>query len=127
MVEGTINGTPFRAVLEPDGKGSHWFKVDGAVLESAGADAGDTVVMEIEPSKEWLEPRVPADLKDVLESDPEAHVVWTDITPSARWDWIRWIGSARQSETPKRRVESVCSRLKGVSEGRAASTAASAP
>jgi hypothetical protein len=60
MVEGTINGTPFRAVLEPDGKGSHWFKVDGAVLESAGADAGDTVVMEIEPSKEWLEPRVPA-------------------------------------------------------------------
>jgi hypothetical protein len=114
MVEGAIDETAFRAVLEPDGKGSHWFKVDGDVLEAAGAGAGDTVIMEIEPSREWLEPRVPEDLKDLLEANSEAHAVWTDITPSARWDWIRWIGSARQSETPKRRVESVCSRLSAV-------------
>jgi hypothetical protein len=112
MVEGTINGNPFRAVLEPDGKESHWFRVDGALLEAAAVGAGDTVMMEIEPSREWLEPRVPVDLKDALEADPEAHAVWTDITPSARWDWIRWIGSARQPETRKRRVESVCSRLR---------------
>ncbi|KKU82000.1 MAG: hypothetical protein UY09_C0025G0017 [Parcubacteria group bacterium GW2011_GWA2_47_8] len=28
MVEGTINGFRFQAALEPDGKGSHWFRVD---------------------------------------------------------------------------------------------------
>lgn len=28
MVEGIINGFPFKAVLEPDGRGSHWFRVD---------------------------------------------------------------------------------------------------
>ena len=28
MVEGTINGARFQAPLEPDGKGSHWFRVD---------------------------------------------------------------------------------------------------
>lgn len=112
MVEGTLNGTPFQAVLEPDGKGSHWFQVNGAVLEAAGAESGDTVVMAIAPTKEWLEPKVPADLTEALMADPEAHAIWTDITPSARWDWIRWIGSAKQSETRQRRVESVCSRLK---------------
>jgi hypothetical protein len=112
MVKGTINGVPFRAVLEPDGKESHWFKVDEAVLDAARAASGDTVAMEIEPTKEWLEPKIPANLKDALEADPKSYDKWTDITPAARWDWIRWIGSARQSETRQRRVESVCSRLR---------------
>ena len=112
MVEGTINGCSFRAALEPDGKGSHWFKVSEALLAAAGAGAGDTVSVAIAPSKEWSEPSVPTDLKEVFANDPEAHALWTDITPMARWDWIRWIGAARQSETRARRVESVPSRLR---------------
>ncbi len=47
MVEGTINGFPFRAALEPDGKGSHWLRVNKAMQDAAGADAGDTVTVEI--------------------------------------------------------------------------------
>ena len=113
MAEGTINGVPCRAVLEPDGDESHWFKVDEAILEAAGAGAGDAVEVGIEPTKQWSEPRVPADLQKVLSTDLEAHTIWTDITPMARWDWIRWIGAAKQPETRKRRVESICSRLKG--------------
>src|SRR5205814_2910001 len=58
MVEGTINGFPFQAPLEPDGKGSHWFRVDNIMREAAGADAGDTVMLAIEPAKEWTEPQV---------------------------------------------------------------------
>ena len=27
-VDGTLAGAPFQATLEPDGKGSHWLKVD---------------------------------------------------------------------------------------------------
>jgi hypothetical protein len=112
MVEGTLAGLPFRAALEPDGKGSHWFKVDQALLEAAGAGAGDTVSVAITPTKEWPEPRVPTDLEDALAVDPEAYAVWKDITPMARWDWVRWIGAAKQSETRTRRVESVASRLR---------------
>lgn len=112
MVEGTLNGAPFQAVLEPDGEGSHWFQVNEAVLQAAGASPGDTVAMAMAPTKEWIEPSVPADLREVLTADPEAHAIWTDITPAARWDWIRWIGSARQADTRQRRVESVCSRLR---------------
>src|SRR4029453_3624297 len=42
MVAGTINGFRFHAALEPDGNGSHWFRVDPTMREAAGADADDT-------------------------------------------------------------------------------------
>ena len=48
-IEGTINGVPFQAVLEPDGQKSHWLKVDRKLREAAGADAGDVVSLEIAP------------------------------------------------------------------------------
>jgi Domain of unknown function (DUF1905) len=38
MVEGTINGLHFQTPLEPDGKLSHWFRVDKAMREAAGVD-----------------------------------------------------------------------------------------
>jgi bacteriocin resistance YdeI/OmpD-like protein/uncharacterized protein DUF1905 len=112
MVEGTINGFGFQAALEPDGNGSHWLRVDKTMREAAGADAGDTVALAIEPVREWPEPKVPADLKNALAAAPKALTVWMDITPMARWDWIRWIGSTKQPETRKRRIEVALSKLK---------------
>src|SRR6187401_1119739 len=91
MVDGTINDFHFQAALEPDGKGSHWFKLDKTMRNTIGADAGDTVILAIEPVKEWPEPHVPADLKNALAAAPQAHTLWMEITPPARWDWIRWI------------------------------------
>jgi hypothetical protein len=108
-VEGTINGVPFRATLEPDGQKSHWFKVDRKLREAAGADAGDVVTLEIAPKA--LETRVPADLQKALAASPKARALWSDITPIARTDWIHWIISAKQPETRARRVKNACSML----------------
>src|SRR3979411_35185 len=47
IVEGTINSFPFRAALEPNGKGSHWLRVNKTMRDAAGADAVDTVTVEI--------------------------------------------------------------------------------
>ena len=41
VIEGTINGFPFKATLEPDGQKSHWLKVDRKLGKSAGAEADD--------------------------------------------------------------------------------------
>ena len=108
-VEGTINGFPFRATLEPDGQKSHWLKVDRKLSEAVGADAGDVVTLEIAP--EALEPRVPPDLRKALAAAPKARAVWSDITTIARTDWIYWIVSAKQPETRTRRVKNACSML----------------
>ena len=69
-VEGTLNGFPFRATLEPDGQGSHWLKVDRKMREAAGAEAGNVVTLEIAPAGEEPEPRVPADLRKALAAAP---------------------------------------------------------
>ena len=112
MVKGTINDFRFQAALEPDGKGSHWFRFDKAMRKAVGADAGDSVMLAIEPVKEWSEPNVPTDLKNALAAIPPAQTLWKEITPMARWDWIRWIGSTKQLETRRRRIETALSKLK---------------
>lgn len=111
-IEGTINDVPFEAVLEPDGQKSHWLKVDRKLSEAAGAEAGDVVALEIAPAAEEPEPAIPADLRAALATaEPKARVVWEDITPIARRDWIQWITSAKQAETRTRRVKNACSML----------------
>jgi hypothetical protein len=111
-VEGTINGCPFEATLEPDGEGSHWLKVDDALRERAKANAGEIVALEIAPAAEEPEPAVPADLQAALATAaPKARALWEDITPIARRDWIHWITSAKKAETRARRVVNACSML----------------
>ncbi len=112
MVEGTINGSPFQAPLEPDGQGSHWFKVDKALLEDAKINVGDTATLKIEPVKKWPEPEVPEDLRQALANSPQAYATWIDITPMARWDWIRWIRATKNPETRKIRIEKTFSKFK---------------
>jgi len=111
-IEGTINGFPFQAALEPDGQKSHWLKVDRKLGKSARADAGDIVKLEIAPAGKETEPEVPPDLKRALAAAaPKARAVWSDITPNARRDWIHWITSAKQTETRARRIKNACSML----------------
>src|SRR5438477_5966322 len=69
-VEGTINGFPFRATLEPDGQKSHWLRVHRKMREAAGADAGDVVTLEIASAEEQGEPEAPADLRKALAAAP---------------------------------------------------------
>ncbi len=111
MVEGTINGFPFRAALEPNGKGSHWLRVNQALHDAAGADAGDTVTVEITRAGEEPETRVPLELRKALAAAPLAQAMWADITPIARRDWILWISTAKQAETRRRRIEKACAML----------------
>ena len=112
LVEGDINGLRSKIVLEPDGKGSHWFRVDSGLRAAAGIDTSRTVTMAVEPSKEWPEPDLPADLKKALASDSQANVLWLKITPMARWDWLRWIRATNNQETRSRRIEAALSKLK---------------
>lgn len=117
MVKGTISNIPFKTLLEPDGRygpglrPSHWFAPSKNLLDDAKASAGDTVSVEIEPTKEWVEPEVPADVKKALSASQKAQSLWMDITPLARWDWIRWIRAVKTPETRQKHIEVMLDKL----------------
>lgn len=117
MVTGTINGISFKTLLEPDGKyspdkkPSHWFRPDKELLDAAHVKTGDNVKLEIEPTNEWIEPEVPQDLKKALSTSKKAEDLWKDITPMARWDWIRWIRAVKTPETRQKHIEVALSKL----------------
>ncbi len=110
-VQGTVNGYPFQARLEPDGQLSHWLKVSKALREAAGVNIGDMVSVKISPVDVEPEPTLPEDLQDALAASPAAKAVWDKTTTLARIDWIHWVESAKQATTRMRRVENACEML----------------
>jgi hypothetical protein len=111
-VKGVMNRHDFQTVLEPDGTRGHWLKVDNKLQEAVGVNAGDTVTLEIEPSKDWPEPEIPQDFATALAGASDIHELWKGITPMARWEWVRWINATKNRETRKRRVEVSISKLR---------------
>ena len=111
MVEGTIDGFPFRAPLEFDGKGSYALKLSKALQVAAGTKAGQIVVVELTRVGDEPEVRVPADLITALKTARKAQALWTQITPMARREWIRWVSSAKQAGTRDRRIENASDML----------------
>lgn len=110
-VDGTINGKPFTVLLEPDGKKSHWLKIDEELLKQSGASYGDVVEFQVTSAAEELEPEVPADLLDALSASPKAKETWDATTTISRIDWIHWITSAKQAKTRTKRIHDACDML----------------
>ena len=111
-IQGTVNGIEFQTVLEPDGVSGHWMRVDDAVQRAAGVGEGDIATLELEVTKDWPEPTVPEDLATALAAAPQKiQSMWSDITPMARWEWVRWVNATRNPDTRERRVEVSISKL----------------
>lgn len=110
-VDGTLAGQAFQATLEPDGAGSHWFKIEKKLRVAAGVAVGDSVALEITPVEKEPEPKVPADLKQALSGNAAAKAMWKEITAVARRDWIHWITSGKKAETRVKRIAVACDKL----------------
>lgn len=111
-VQGSINGHDFRTVLEPDGDKGHWMKLDQTLQQSVGIEPGDRVSITLESTPHWPEPDLPADLSAALASaPPKITDIWNDITPMARWEWVRWVNATANPVTRRRRVEVTISKI----------------
>jgi Domain of unknown function (DUF1905)/Bacteriocin-protection, YdeI or OmpD-Associated len=111
-VRGTINGVKFQTVLEPDGRFGHRMRVDDTLQRAAGISAGDTATLDIEVTRDWPEPKVPQDLATALAAAPQKiQNLWTEITPMARWEWVRWVNATRSTKTRTRRVDVSISKM----------------
>ncbi len=56
---------------------------------------------------------LPPDLRAALAASPKSLVVWNDITPLARSEWICWVISGKKLETRSIRIKKALSKLKG--------------
>lgn len=55
---------------------------------------------------------VPEDLRNALIADKAAQVVWEDITPLARNEWICWTISVKKEATRQDHIRRIVSELK---------------
>jgi uncharacterized protein DUF1905/bacteriocin resistance YdeI/OmpD-like protein len=111
-VKGVMNRHAFQTVLEPDGRRGHWLKVNTKLRQALALSEGDIVAVEVEPTKDWPEPDIPKDFRTALTDAPDISELWKDITPMARWEWVRWINATKNPETRKRRVRVGISKLR---------------
>jgi Domain of unknown function (DUF1905)/Bacteriocin-protection, YdeI or OmpD-Associated len=99
-VQATVNGHACQTVAEPDGESGHWVRIDAKQQRAAALRAGDTAEVELVPLEDWPEPNVPPDLRAALAAAPDKiRELWKDITPMARWEWVRWVNATRAAGT----------------------------
>ncbi|NNH72952.1 DUF1905 domain-containing protein [Nocardia uniformis] len=111
-VDASAGQSAFRTVLEPDGRRGHWLRIDEELQRVLEVGEGDVMAVEIEPAEDWPEPDVPSDFRAALDNASDGFEVWTDITPMARWEWVRWIGATKNPQTRERRIEVGISKLR---------------
>lgn len=99
-----LDGCDLTTVIEPDGRKGHWIAVD-ELREVLPLTDGAQVEVAITPTRAWPEPDLPDDFTAALADAPEVHAAWADITPMARWEWVRWVTATRNPETRERRIE----------------------
>lgn len=110
MIEGRVANSYIHCPLEPDGRGSHWLKIDDLLLRSLKFKAGDSVKVEIWESDKWFDPLLPEDFVSAL-SENALHAHWDTLTYRAKWEWLRWINSSAIQSTRVKRIATAVAKL----------------
>ena len=103
-VQARVDGHPWATVVEPDGRRGHWLAVDASLRRALPLQGGETVDVELTPTKTWPEPQLPDDLDEALAGAPDLEEHWAGLTPMARWEWVRWVGATKNPQTREKRV-----------------------
>ena len=111
-VQAAVNGHAWQTVAGPDGESGHGVRIDAKQQRAAALRAGDTAEVGLVSLGDWPEPTVPRDLQATLAAAPDKiQELWKDITPMARWEWVRWVNATRNPGTRQRRVEVSISKM----------------
>jgi Bacteriocin-protection, YdeI or OmpD-Associated/Domain of unknown function (DUF1905) len=111
-VRGTINGDPYRQTLLRY-KGAWRLYVNGIMLKNSPKRIGEKIVVEIEfdPEDKKVEPH--PKLAQALQKNKKAAAAWVRLTPSRRWEIVRYIGSLKTAESIDRNIARAISHLGG--------------
>jgi uncharacterized protein YdeI (YjbR/CyaY-like superfamily) len=113
-VRATVNSYTWRTTVTRMG-GEFLLGLSRAVRQAAGAEAGDTVEVEVELDTAPREVVVPETLARALAEDSVAGAAFEGLAYSHRKEYARWIDEAKREETRERRVAQAVEMLR---EGR---------
>ncbi len=99
-----INGHNFTAELEPDGEGGHFLEAGSALLKKIKTGGCVSVKVVLKLIEDWPAPKLPADLKQMLNENAGAGTAWSNVTSKAKWEWLRWLRAAKTDETRRKRL-----------------------
>jgi len=57
--------------------------------------------------------KLPSDFKRAIADDAKVVLVWDDITPLARNEWVCWVTSGKKAETRRIRIAKALSKMRG--------------
>jgi hypothetical protein len=111
-VRGTINGDPYRQTLLRY-MGAWRLYINGFMLKHSPKRIGEKIVVEIEfdPEDKKIEPH--PKLVEALRKNRTAAEAWDRLTPSRRWEIVRYIGSLKQEESIDRNIARAIRHLNG--------------
>ena len=110
-VKGTINGFPFRSSLFPMGEGRHFMMVNKEMWEGAKIREGRPVEVILQKDTDVRTIPVPRDLKTALSQNKTARNFFEKLSLTHKREFIRWIESAKRSETRARRIRNAVTRI----------------
>ena len=102
-VVATVNGYTWRTSVARMG-GEFMVGLNKEVRAGAGAEAGDTVTLELKLDREPRSVEIPPALAEALDADPEAKATFEGLAFTHRKEFARWIDEAKREETRARRV-----------------------
>lgn len=106
------HGQVHTLVIEPDGRRGHWLPLDETARAFLAAQPGERLSMPVHICPQWPEPSLPTDFEQALAEVNDLESTWQDLTPMARWEWVRWIKSTKNPATRARRVAVGISKLR---------------
>lgn len=111
-VRGTVNGDPYRQTLLRY-KGEWRLYINTTILKNSPKRVGEKIVVEIEfdPEDKKVEPH--PKLVAALRKDRSAAEAWDRLTPSRRWEIVRYIGSLKTEESVDRNIVRAIEHLNG--------------
>lgn len=111
MITAKVNGMAFQTPLEPDGYGSHWFRIDDELMAAGLLKTEDVVHLQFSLAADWPEPDLPPELSEALKHDQRLQGIWNNLTRKAHWEWFRWIRSVKSKATRSKRVAATLDKL----------------
>ena len=102
-IEGTINGTPFNLAIQHIKDGRRFLMVGNTLRKAAKLKAGDKVEVIFNLANPD-EIKLPEELMEVLEQDPEGKAVFSQFTPGLQRSLAHYVTSAKQVDTRIKRA-----------------------